>query len=286
MPDEKNKNEQHKVEWSFDFANLGESFKKLLDSLAGEEEIKTSHLTVPKNGVTRADVEINFSVGTSTLRALASSDFLMEATLIHVGDVDLTTNNDSTRHVVLKQKMKPANFTAPIRQGLRALVNRTDLKWDIALSPEVPTHLKIDAGVGPVTVDLTGMQLSGLDIDGGVGTLQVTLPATDAAYTTKIDGGVGEVVIHVPVGAAGRLNIDGGVGAIEVVLPANSAVRLEAETGIGSVQTPAEFVRVDDHSDFSERTWQTDGFDLAGSRLIIKYEGAIGQFRIRMAEVV
>lgn len=285
MTKEKQKYDAREVEWSFDFANLGESFKKLLDSLAGEEEIKTSNLNVPKNAAKRADVEINFSVGSGTLRALSGGDNLMEAHLVHVGDIELTTSGDSTRHVVLKQRMKPADFTSPIRQGLRALVNRTDLKWDVALTPDMPLHLTIDGGVGPVTVDLTGLTLSGLSIDGGVGTMNITLPALDAGYTTKIDSGVGEVVVNVPVGAAGRLDIDGGVGTVEVTIPANMAVRLEGETGIGSIQVPSDFVRVDKHGDFSHRIWQTAGYELADARLIIEYKGGVGQFRIRQAEI-
>lgn len=286
MTDEHPKSDAREVEWSFDFANLGESFKKLLDSLAGEEEVQTSHLHVPKSGINRADIAINFSVGSGALRVLAGGDNLLEATLVHVGEIDLTNTGDSTRHIELKQKMKPSSFAAPIRQGLRALVNRTELKWDIALAPDVPTFLKIDGGVGPVTVDLTGMTLSGLDVDNSVGSLHLTLPATDAGYTTKVDGGVGEVVIQVPSGASGRLDIDGGVGAIEVIVAADAAVRLEAETGIGSIQVPAELVRVDEHGDFTHRTWQTPGFDLAGSRLIIKYDGGVGQLRVRVADTV
>lgn len=287
MTDNQHKPDQREVEWSFDFANLGESFKRLLDSLAGEEEVKTSQLTVPKNGANRADVEVDFSVGVGTLRVLPGGDNLLETTLVHVGDIELITSGDSTRHVVLKQKMKPSSLTAPIRQGLRALANRTELKWDVAIAPDVPMHLKIDAGLGQVNVDLTGAQLSGLDIDGGVGTLRVTLPAAATSYTTHIDSGVGEVVVHVPAGASGRLDIDGGVGAIEVVLPAHAAVRLEAETGIGSVQVPPDFVHLDAGEYFKgSSTWQTEGFDLAESRLVIQYDGGVGQFRIRLAEVV
>src|SRR5688572_16440607 len=120
MSEEKFKNEEsseeREVEWSFDFANLGESFKRMFNSLSGDEELKTSHFTLEKSGTTRADVDINFSVGTGELRALLDSNNLIDAEIVHVGEVEFKAEGDAVKHIELRQKMPKGVSAAPIRQ--------------------------------------------------------------------------------------------------------------------------------------------------------------------------
>lgn len=285
MSDPTPKTDERPVEWSFDFARLGESFKRLLDSLSGEEEVKTSQFSAEKGTATRADVDVNFSVGTGTVRALSASANLIEAEIVHVGDIEFKAEGDTVKHITLKQKMPVNIITAPLRQGFRAIINRRDLRWTVGLSPEVPLNLEIDGGVGPVTADLTGLQLTGLAIDSGVGTMAITLPAADAAYTTKIDGGVGQVTLNIPEGASGKVEIDGGVGSIEIALPTGTAVQLHTKRGLGSVHVPAHFKLVKEEF-MTFRVWQTPGFELADKKLVIYYEGGVGQLKVTAIETV
>ena len=92
--------------------------------------------------------------------------------------------------------------------------------WDLALNREVPISLKVSTGVGKATLDLTGLQLTGLDVNSGVGQTIVTMPA-QGRFAAKIDAGVGEVIVQVPTGMAARIHVTSGLGS--VVMPTGYA---------------------------------------------------------------
>jgi hypothetical protein len=284
----KHKNDDREVEWSFDFANISDGISNILDSLAGEEELTVSHFVVAKDSAENARVNIKFSVGKGNLSALAAgNDALLEANLKHVGEIELSESGDSTKSVTLKQKTKIKNVALPFKQGFRALANREDLEWNIQLSPDMPLSLDINGGVGPTEMDLSGLQVRSLKIDAGVGTLAVILPSQTAKFTADVDGGVGQVKITVPEHTDANLQINGGVGAFDVTIPTNAAVQIRADSGLGSVNVPKSLKRLS-KKDFIEQggLWQTEGFDLAERRIIIRFKGGVGAFNLRMAEIL
>lgn len=284
----KRKSDKREVEWSFDFANISEGISNMLESLAGEEEVAESHFVVAKDAAENARIKINFSVGEGSISTLAAgSDALFEANLKHVGDVELSESGDSTKSITLKQKSKIKDVAFPFKQGFRALANREDLEWNIQLSPDIPLSLDIHGGVGPSEMDLMDLLVRNLKIDAGVGTLAVVLPNQDEKFVADIDGGIGQTKITVPDNADVTLQIDGGVGAIDLTIPANAAVQIRANSGLGSVNVPKMLKRLS-KKDFMEQggLWQSEGFDLAERRIVIRFKGGIGAFNLRTADVV
>jgi hypothetical protein len=286
--EEKPKRDERKVEWAFDFANLGESLRNLLSSMAGDEEVQHSTFDVPLAASEVAEVDIDFSVGEAFVSALpAESDLLMSADLRHIGDIELVDEGETQRYITLKQKVSASRAGQSIQQGLRALADRQNLRWDVMLSPAVPLVMDIDGGVGPSELDLSGLQLKRLKADTGVGELTLTLPAQDTMYEASIDGGVGRTRIYIPDGTVAMLDVDGGVGAVEITIPPGAAVQLKADGGLGSVSVPASMQVKGKAKDFGmSGTWQTDGYDLAEDRIIIHYDGGVGQLTIREAELI
>lgn len=287
----KRKNDKREVEWSFDFANISEGISNMLDSLAGEEEVTESHFVVAKDAAENAQVKINFSVGKGSISTLAAgSDALFEANLKHVGEVELGESGGkdaTTKSVTLKQASKIKAVALPFKQGFRALVNREDLEWNIQLSPDMPLSLDIHGGVGPTEMDLMNLLVRNLKINAGVGTLSVVLPNQDEKFVADIDGGVGQTKIVVPDNADVTLQLDGGVGAIDLTIPANAAVQIRASSGLGSVNIPKALKRLS-KKDFMEQggLWQSEGFDLAERRIVIRFKGGVGAFNLRTADIV
>ena len=287
-PDEKPKRDGREVEWAFDFANLGESIRNLLASLAGDEEVQVSEFEAVRGAAEVAEIDIDFSVGEAFISALpAESTLLMSAELRHIGDVELVDEGETQRYLTLKQQVKASKAGRSIQQGLRALADRQNLRWDVLLSPAVPLVLDIDGGVGPAELDLSGLQLRSLSADTGVGELTLTLPAQDEMFEATLDGGVGRTRIYIPDGTAAILDIDGGVGAVEITVPPNAAVQLKAKGGLGSLSVPASMQAKNKVKDFGmSGTWQTDGYDLADRHIVIRYDGGVGQLTIREAELI
>jgi hypothetical protein len=287
-PEKKKKNEGSQVEWSFDFAKLGESFNSLMNSLAGEEELRESNFVVPKAGVESARVKVHFSVGKAFLQATeAGSENLFEADLKHVGDIEFNDEGDATKTITLKQQEKPEFSAGPFQRGFRALANRDDLVWTISLAPDIPLSVEVDGGVGPTQMDLTGLTVRKVDADTGVGTLTLVLPKQAAPIDVDVDGGVGQTKIFVPDNASVDLDVDAGVGATEITIPPNAAVQIKASGGLGSVTVPKSVQRMD-KPEFMEMggVWQSPGFDLAERKIIIRYDGGVGQLTVREAEMI
>jgi hypothetical protein len=283
---QKRKNDENAVEWSFDFADLGNSIKGMFDSLAGEVEIIESQYEVKRKGVENARIKLAFSAGKNNLSALdASSKTLFEAHLKHVGEIEFSEEGEATKTITLKQKGKFTELGAPLRQGFRAMANADELEWNVKLATGIPLSFDIHGGVGPTVMNLTGMNVRSLKTHAGVGTLNLTLPEQTEQIEADVHTGVGQVTIHVPDNSDINLSINAGVGEVNVIVPPNSAVQLNATTGLGSVNVPRSLKRLS-KKDFMEQggKWQSEGFDLASRRIVIRYNGGVGAFNLKEGE--
>jgi hypothetical protein len=90
--------------------------------------------------------------------------------------------------------------------------------WDLTVSRSTPLDLETSLSVGKTEIDLTGAQLDELRAETSLGQTVIKLPA--AAATVDVEGGIGEIVLTLPV----------GIG-----------VKIQASTGIGSVDVPAGY---------------------------------------------
>lgn len=284
--DEKQKNDDRKVEWSFDFGTLGESVNRMFSSIAGDEELKTANFSTPVGTAQEAVINIDFAVGRNVITPLTDSDNLIEAKLHYVGDVIFDVEDGAETIVTLKQDSPEGFSDKPFRQGFRAFASRDDLRWDIALSPAVPLVLNVEGGVGPTSMNLSGLQVREIDVETGVGTLSVTLPQQDERIYVDLDGGVGQTKVYIPANANAELDIDGGVGAVEIIVAPGSAVAVEASQGLGGFNVPRHYQRISDDGFGGDKAWRTEGFDLAEKRIVIRYDGGVGQFTVREAELV
>jgi hypothetical protein len=283
---QKRKNEAGDVEWSFDFADLGNSVKNMFDTLAGEVEIQESHFTVARSGVENARIKLGFAAGKNNLSALdAINANLFEAHLKHVGQIEFTEEGDATKSISLKQKNKITELAAPIKQGFRAMANADELEWDLKVATGIPLSFDINGGVGPTKLDMTGLNVRSLKMSAGVGTLLLTLPEQKEQIEAQVHSGVGQVKIIVPDSSDVNLTINAGVGEVTVVIPPNAAVQVRASTGLGSVNVPRSLKR-HTKKDFMEQggMWQSDGFDLASRRIVIRYNGGVGAFHLKDSE--
>ena len=94
-----------KVEWSIDFENMRvRAGQVVAESLGGGAEVKRASLQEALKGAQSARIEIAFSVGRATLRALAAdSPNLLEAELTYVGDIEYEVTGTEKRVIKLRQ---------------------------------------------------------------------------------------------------------------------------------------------------------------------------------------
>jgi hypothetical protein len=273
------------VEWSFSFDQIGDSLKRMVGKLGSDEDAKTQTFSAPLGSTTRAQIKLNLSVGRVNVYALADSDQLIEANVTHTGELEFSVTGDAEKVIRLGQKPGFTDLTTPVKDAIATFTNRDDLRWDIGLNPAVPLDLEIDCGVGSSGLNLTGLNLSNLEVDGGVGEIRLTLPSAPEPYTVEVDNGIGGMSITVPEGAHPRIKVDGGVGGVNITLPESAAARLKASAGLGGIGVPARFRRVSGEDGFGgigmSGTWETEGFALAAAQIHISYDGGVGGLSVR-----
>lgn len=206
-------------------------------------ELKTTHIEYPVGDIQSADVRVDFSTGTNELYALSDSTNLIEADLSYYGELD-ESYNESGSHAELEIGVRRA-FPQGIFQS-------SEEEWNVGLNPRVVYQLDLSLGVGESTVDLTQLELSGGDINVGVGRTEVRLP----------DSGRFTLAVH------------GGVGELRIIAPRDVALRAEVDTGIGSFNNNSRMQPV------GEGVYETEGFAAAEDAITLIVDVGVGSVTI------
>lgn len=253
--------------------------------LAGQmPEIKTAEFSEPRDDAASASVNLALGVGNTTVNPLTASANLFEASIAYVGDLDY--NVSGTTQKVIRLNERGETNVSNWNFGFLGPIFNVDqeLDWNIGLSTAVPLSLNISGGVGSSTLNLGQLQLTGLTLNVGVGSANLTLPSAEEAYNVTVSGGVGETTISVPDNAAVNITINGGVGSTTIDVPDGAAVRVDARSGVGSINVPSGFTRTsgsDEQFLSSSGIWETPGYDSASRQISIRFEGGVGGLTIR-----
>ena len=127
--------------------------------------------------------------------------------------------------------------------------------WDVGLNPEVQLNLDVSLGVGKSELDLGGLLLTDLDADIGVGKLTVTFPS-EGQFGAHIDSAIGETFVIIPRGMGARIRVN---------------------TGLGTSQMPAGYLRQGDY-------YLSPGYGTAENRVDLEVSQAIGLIRVISVE--
>jgi DNA-binding MarR family transcriptional regulator len=85
----------------------------------------------------------------------------------------------------------------------------------VALNPRIPWTIVLRGGAVGVDLDLRGMELRGLSVEGGASKLEVWLPAPRGNVSVCLDGGANRLQIQHPAGACVQLQVRGGANRLE-----------------------------------------------------------------------
>lgn len=213
------------------------------------QALTTDRIVQERADASIADVQINFGTGQLRLGALKDSGNLIEGTIARApGETvlrDWTLEGGMGRFHLRTQGVPFDPWPWRWRGNERM--------WDLNLSPSVPMQLTISTGVGESTIDLAGLQLTGLKVSSGIGETTVTLPAR-GRLSAKVSGGIGKLTVIVPQGMAARIDASAGLGALDIA--------------------PGRFVR--QGGDYVSADYAT-----AEDRIDLDVSGGIGQVVIR-----
>jgi hypothetical protein len=225
--------------------------------LARSPEVKTERFSAPLEGASSGLIELDLSSYATEVQALGSGDLLFDGELTHRGEVFFGVSGSTQKTVSLDYSEQ---FTGPWDW-----FDGVDGPWTIGLSPDVPLDVSVDAGSGSTTLDLRGLELEGLSINGGSGSIRLNLAEgpEGTPYEARLEGGSGSIVVTLAEGTNASLLYDGGSGSLTVDVPAGVAAQVDVrESGSGSVRVPGAWEEVRSADD-DEGTWQTADFEAA-----------------------
>jgi hypothetical protein len=206
---------------------------------------ETRGLIQTYRGAKEVSVELDFDVGELNVSALTGSDYLMEGEAKNGPGESAEQSyavEDGEGQLTLSQKRNP--LYAPFLSG-----RDSTSRWDIRLAAKVPVTLKVNTGVGSASLDLSGLNLTALDLTTGVGRTSVIFPAS-GPLTARVKAGVGDVILTVPADVPTRITVTSGLTQVRIPArfsrdgnvyttvgfsPSGHYLELEVSAGIGSV---------------------------------------------------
>lgn len=98
-----------------------------------------------------------------------------------------------------------------LRDG-RAVVRsrRGGNRGAVLLNPRHTWHVKLHGGTWNNELDLTGLRVSGVELDSGAGNVSMTLPAPEGVVPIKVNSGLVGVALHRPPGTAAEAIVKSG----------------------------------------------------------------------------
>jgi hypothetical protein len=199
-------------------------------------------------GATRAEVRLLPAAGSLELDKLMNSDALLAGTI-----------PASTASRMITQEFTKTGDTAILKlqstgtQLFYQLTGENQSDWNLGITPTVPVKLEVSLGAGDAALDLTGLQISDLNYDMGVGAVTITLPANGNFMAT----------------------VDGAIGSITILVPAGTAVQINMDTALTARSLPEGYVKIGD-SGFASPEYST-----AKNRVVLDLNLAFGQVTIK-----
>lgn len=129
---------------------------------------------------------------------------------------------------------------------------KTQYRWDLQLNNKVPIDLAVQFGAGQARLDLGSLMLRGVELNMGVGQLDMDLRGkVKHSYNVSIHGGIGQATVHLPIDAGIYAEAHGGIGSINV-----RGLRHEG-----------------DH-------WVSESYDQAENKIRVDVQGGIGEIKL------
>jgi hypothetical protein len=135
-------------------------------------------------------------------------------------DAEFTYNIEDWRpEVLFEQRGSRGELTVSQPEGEINGIPDDDIEyhWSVSLYEDIPMDMNVDLGVGESELNLSGLNLQSLVVDTGVGEATIDLTGEwQEGFDVDINGGVGETTVYLPENVGLRLEADTGIGSLVV----------------------------------------------------------------------
>jgi hypothetical protein len=183
----------------------------LLGARRGRRPIEVEQVTLPLEGAERARVRLKFGAGRLRVGAGVSSTELIDGSFGGGLDHQIKQEGDT---LVLDMRLPSQGFPGvilPWNWGQWA-----GFEWTFGLNGEIPLELEVDTGASDARLDLEGLTVTGLRLDTGASSTEITLPANAGFTKVEIDAGAASIRLRVPSGVAARIKTEGALVGVAI----------------------------------------------------------------------
>ena len=216
----------------------------VIDTATGP--VRHDSVTIERDASERVRVDLNMGAGSLTIGGGAQK--LLNA--------DFNYNVASWRPEV-RYSSTGTHGELTIRQPGQghAQIGHTRYDWDLELNNDAPMDLALHFGAGEARLRLGSLSLRNVEVDMGVGKLEMDLRGNPKHnYDVRIRGGVGEATVRLPAGVGVYAEGSGGIGEIrtqglrregghwvnDAYEDSKVRMHLEIHGGIGSIRLIAD----------------------------------------------
>jgi hypothetical protein len=187
-------------------------------------------------------VKVNLNMGAGKMQVGSGTEKLLQAYF--------TYNAPPWKKPVIKYEAGVLTIDQGKNQHGNFNAGPAKYEWDLRFGRETALDFDANFGAGEAQLDLGSLNLRGVSVQMGVGSLTLDLrgrPQHD--YSVHIQGGIGEATVRLPAGAGVYANANGGIGEIktrglhkegghwenDAYATAKVRVRVDVQGGIGSI---------------------------------------------------
>lgn len=177
-----------------------EVYRKEIVRLREAPESEDGMYSAPLAGLESARLVVSSPISRLTARAGASMTDLYQARF---------------EGSVPEVKIRDGIVTIRYPRRLLALVGAETREAEVTLNNAIPWQIEIQGGAAEVIAELGGLELTRLEIKGGLGTSRVELPVPSGVVPIRISGGASDVRVRRPAGVAARVHLKGWASTLE-----------------------------------------------------------------------
>jgi len=149
----------------------------------------------------RGRVTLRLGAGTISMGALSDSPNLVEGKIEYSDESRQATQSlaftNGTAEFELRSHQENTSWTPSTDSGET---------WQLDFTPRVPLEMHIETGAGSVQADLTGLRVTELELDMGVGSATLILPVVEGAVTASVKLAIGTVTVVIPSGVGVKMH--------------------------------------------------------------------------------
>ncbi len=155
------------------------------------------------NAAGEVQASLNPAIGTLNVTAIPATD---TTNALVQGKADIPSDYDLSQNYHVNGTQGYYDLGLQPESGLHVFTQGWN--WDLAFTGRVPLSFNVNMGAGQIKMDLSQLNVNGLNLSIGVGTSEVTLPAK-GRFDGQLNSAIGQTTIHIPKDAPVRLIADG-----------------------------------------------------------------------------